>query len=135
MSHRRASGKDWLWEPTRQAIYLRDGDQCVACGEAEWGLTIDHVDPRGGNDASNLVTLCPGCNSRKRNYDLDVWADADTAARVRAAARPLTADERSAGRARAHARRPQRHVAHRARKLNQTSRARLASIPATEAPF
>jgi hypothetical protein len=135
MSHRRAGGKDWIWEPTRQAIYLRDGDQCVACGETEWGLTLDHVEPRGGDEPTNLVTLCPSCNNRKRCSTLDDWTDAETAARVRAAATPLTPELRAAGRERARHRRPRRHAAHRLRRLNQTSRARMAEVPTTEAPF
>jgi hypothetical protein len=135
--HHRNSGKDWLWEPTRQAIYLRDGDRCVACDhEGPWFLTVDHVDPRGGHAPSNLATLCVRCNSQKRSLSLEEWATPEIAARVRrAAAEPLTDAHRVVGRARAMVVRPRRVVARRERDLNRRSRARMASLPAAEAPF
>jgi len=71
---RTTSGYDWLWRPTRFAIYARDGWQCVCCQEpVKWtgdrkGPTLDHVRPSvlgGSNDPSNLITLCRSCNSSK----------------------------------------------------------------------
>jgi hypothetical protein len=58
-------------DPTvRERIFARDGFRCVYCGlpfPAEQ-LTLDHVQPRmrgGDNSDGNLVTACPGCNTRK----------------------------------------------------------------------
>lgn len=139
MPHVQTSGKDWLWEPTRQAIYLRDGDQCVVCGDGphvEAVLSVDHLDPCGSNKPDNLVTLCCSCNSSRRDRPLEEWWTPDAARRCReAAARPLTRELRDAGRARANELRPGRFNAHRLRRLNQTHRARMASLPDAEAPF
>jgi 5-methylcytosine-specific restriction endonuclease McrA len=71
---RTTSGYDWLWRPTRFAIYARDGWRCICCLEpVRWtgdrkGPTVDHVIPAvlgGSNDPSNLITLCRSCNSSK----------------------------------------------------------------------
>lgn len=51
----------------RRRIYERDGYRCVICGATE-DLTIDHIVPRvagGGNDETNLQTMCRSCNCRK----------------------------------------------------------------------
>ncbi len=70
MSHRTVSGYDWVWFPTRIAIYMRDGWRCLACG-AKPGerrlerLSLDHVRPDGGNSPRNLITLCVSCNSER----------------------------------------------------------------------
>lgn len=42
MSHRRTSGYDWIWRPTRLAIYARDGNACVRCGSPH-ALSLDHI--------------------------------------------------------------------------------------------
>lgn len=46
------------------AIYHRDGFRCLFCGEKE-SLSLDHVDPKGGNAPNNLVTLCVECNTKR----------------------------------------------------------------------
>lgn len=55
-------------------IYARDGFRCVDCGgpngqpDARTCLTLDHIVPAvvGGREwASNLVTRCQSCNSRR----------------------------------------------------------------------
>lgn len=72
--------RDWLkagdvtWQQLRE-VYLRDGGACVYCGAPVSVRTrpagpvgFDHVVPfsKGGhNTASNLVTCCQPCNSRK----------------------------------------------------------------------
>ena len=64
---------NWIRPEKRLAIYLRDGMACVYCGaavEKDEGvkLSLDHVRPycKGGtNDASNLVTACFECNSKR----------------------------------------------------------------------
>ena len=51
----------------RWEIFERDGYACQRCGSRR-RLTIDHVTPvsrGGGNDSSNLETLCRMCNSSK----------------------------------------------------------------------
>ena len=57
----------------RRAIQARDGNACRYCGQpVNWldrkgprGATYDHVVPGGGDDLTNLVVSCRGCNSRK----------------------------------------------------------------------
>lgn len=57
----------------KQLVRERDGDRCRYCGvQVNWKArrgpaagTFDHVDPRGGNSAANVVVACRGCNSRK----------------------------------------------------------------------
>src|SRR5262245_21577559 len=67
---RHSNGK-WIDADRRLAIYLRDGCACVWCGASvEQGaqLTLDHVVCRehgGSHHASNLITACLGCNSRR----------------------------------------------------------------------
>ncbi len=60
----RVSGMDWIWRPTRLAIYARDLEQCFACGST-FGLTLDHVHDGKGNDPSNLLTMCNVCNAAR----------------------------------------------------------------------
>jgi 5-methylcytosine-specific restriction enzyme A len=51
----------------RQAVFARDGYQCVKCGE-QAPLECDHIQAvaRGGtNELSNLQTLCKRCNRKK----------------------------------------------------------------------
>ena len=65
----------WVRPTTRLALYLRDGLGCVYCGQ-DWsvdGLVLDHVVSRsegGSNRFYNVVSACPGCNTRKRNGGL-----------------------------------------------------------------
>jgi len=74
------SGKDivlWSIERTdyrkkipqwiRDAVFARDGHQCLDCGSVH-DLTLDHIFPwsRGGRDTvANLRVLCRPCNSSK----------------------------------------------------------------------
>jgi 5-methylcytosine-specific restriction endonuclease McrA len=48
---------------------MRDNFACLYCGtgieQADIILTLDHVQHRGGNEASNLVTACFDCNLSK----------------------------------------------------------------------
>lgn len=77
--HPAASGGKWVRPSTRLAIYHRDGFCCVYCGRgAEAGnpLTLDHlhaVELGGTNEATNLVTACLRCNSRKQNDTIRAW--------------------------------------------------------------
>lgn len=62
--------------PTSQKmrIFRRDGFKCTYCGvDASqdfntWyyaNLNVDHIDPTGGNEDSNLTTACRTCNLLK----------------------------------------------------------------------
>lgn len=118
---RTTSGKDWLWEPTRQAIYHRDGDACFACSKRvrfigrpnptiparvrALGLAVDHVVPDAGNHPSNLLTLCGPCNGSKNARPLAAWRPELVA---RAAAQTALPLDRAEGRRRAELVRPSR---------------------------
>lgn len=62
-------GMNWIRQKKRAQIYARDGWLCVWCGNPG-PLTLDHLVPRslgGGNEATNLVTACRGCNEAQGN--------------------------------------------------------------------
>ena len=64
---------NWIRKDKRLAIYLRDGEACVWCGDTlENGatLSLDHVNPcelGGSNHESNLVTSCISCNCSRKD--------------------------------------------------------------------
>lgn len=70
------SGYDWISRATRLAIYARDHNECLACGNTK-SLTLDHlrrdIPKIDQHKATNLVTLCLMCNSSRRNTASDVW--------------------------------------------------------------
>lgn len=59
----------------RNAVYDRDGYECLSCGESEISqLSLDHIIPRskgGMAILSNLQTLCKNCNEEKGNRIID----------------------------------------------------------------
>src|SRR5687767_14332496 len=60
------SSSEWL--SVRLAVLERDGNTCVACGEACTGpdAHVHHLIPRfagGTDDPENLITLCAGCHA------------------------------------------------------------------------
>lgn len=60
----------WINPRIRAAVFIRDNNQCVNCGETE-NLTIDHIvsELRGGNNSEeNLQVLCRACNAKKRDF-------------------------------------------------------------------
>lgn len=60
-------GRRKLTATRRKAVFERDMYRCVACG-THLDLTIDHKHPvslGGGNELSNLQTMCMPCNSKK----------------------------------------------------------------------
>ena len=82
----------WCRPDRRLAIWLRDGLACIYCGAGpESGLSLDHVDPAGGNGDRNLVTACLSCNSARQDAPLREWlrsaGHAGAWARVRLAVR------------------------------------------------
>lgn len=65
----------------RLGIYLRDGNRCLWCGRSgkEVALSLDHVVPQShsltpNNHASNLITACIQCNSRRKTKSLKAFA-------------------------------------------------------------
>lgn len=78
-------GMNWISQPKRLAIYLRDGCACAYCGASvEQGtiLSLDHVKPHskgGSNHETNLVTCCKRCNDSRGNRALKTFAAAAAA--------------------------------------------------------
>lgn len=57
-----------------QALVERDGELCAWCGRGptpEIPLSIDHIDPDGGEALDNKQLLCIPCNSQKGNATED----------------------------------------------------------------
>jgi hypothetical protein len=56
----------------RKEIFERDGNKCVVCKSTE-SLTLDHLKPKskgGGDEDSNLQTLCRRCNQLKGGHNI-----------------------------------------------------------------
>lgn len=85
----RSSG--WIRRERREAIFERDGHECVYCRAPDDNIARphgpDHLRPRskgGGNEATNLVTACHRCNSSKRGLTLSEYVtDVDERRRIR----------------------------------------------------
>lgn len=84
------NGGAWIRAEKRLAIYIRDGFTCLCCGtdlrEAPpLGIALDHLVPKskgGGNESTNLVTICIRCNSRRGNKRWLAFYPAGAHARV-----------------------------------------------------
>ncbi len=118
-------GYNWIWLPTRMAIYARDKYRCLACNRRSWwgaGLSLDHVNPKKrGSNPKNLITLCRDCNTEKGCATVRRWRP-DILPRVRAALKlPI---DRAKGRKLAEKIKPGWHARHRAR--NKSYKERLA---------
>jgi hypothetical protein len=66
----RNGSTSWIAKSTRYAIYHRDGWRCVYCRfvVSSKSATLDHLKPEskgGTHAATNLVTACGRCNSRR----------------------------------------------------------------------
>lgn len=82
VGRKNGSGSGWIAREVRAAIYARDGHTCTYClcavhapgeGPANTMASLDHVlcaDLGGGNEVTNLVTACVGCNSAKRDLSI-----------------------------------------------------------------
>ena len=46
-------------------VYRRDSFTCRYCADKGGDLTVDHIDPEGGNSMENFATACRSCNSKK----------------------------------------------------------------------
>lgn len=109
-------GMNWIWGPTRYAIYTRDRDpvtgkfRCMWCLSRVWvygekgrrRVCLDHLVPwhmGGVNRPYNLVTSCVPCNNKRggRSWD-EVELAPEVYERVRAVGfHVLTADQRAEG--------------------------------------
>lgn len=71
----------WIRPDKRRRIYQRDGWRCVWCEcpvERGRNATLDHFlarDAGGSNDATNLLTSCLRCNSRRQNMPALLFAE------------------------------------------------------------
>lgn len=67
---KRILGKPFSFKK-RLRLYWRDAFTCRYCSRTMHplsdDLTLDHIDPQGGDDDDNLATSCRSCNSRKGN--------------------------------------------------------------------
>lgn len=84
------NGMNWIRQSTRARLNERDGWTCSCCGRPVYmsrllatmraapaanaqPATLDHIRPRikgGGNEHSNLVTLCLSCNSARQDQSM-----------------------------------------------------------------
>lgn len=75
----------------RLAIYLRDHFRCVYCrgdlhGADPRDITLDHLlcdADGGGNEPTNLVTACRGCNCSRQDRTLADFAGPETRREIR----------------------------------------------------
>jgi hypothetical protein len=83
---------------TRTEVLARNGFTCQWCGRGPGDadpvnpnrkirLHIDHIDPNGGNDKSNLRALCSACNQGKSNVQPASEKARDIIARLRKVSR------------------------------------------------
>ncbi len=83
---------------TRAEVLARNGFTCQWCGRGPGDadplnptrrvrMHVDHIDPDGGNDRSNLRTLCSVCNQGKSNIQPASEKAKDIIARIRKVSR------------------------------------------------
>lgn len=53
------------WRKISKRIILRDGRQCVTCGNDKMILNVHHINPYGGDGDENLITLCQSCHAKE----------------------------------------------------------------------
>lgn len=89
--YKKMNGGSWITSAKRLAINLRDGMTCIYClrdlhGADPRDVTLDHLVCRvdgGTNDASNLITACRSCNSKRQDLPLSPFASKETRAMIR----------------------------------------------------
>jgi len=92
------NGSSWIRKAKRFAIYHRDSFTCCYCGcrfDSSVGLSLDHVVARengGDNAATNLITACISCNSRKGDTPIHEFVDADHALILEQINKPVDLD-------------------------------------------
>ena len=73
--HKRRANKQGSFTAQEwQDLCARHDYRCLACGESNVKLTVDHVVPlsKGGmNTIENLQPLCGSCNSSKHTKEID----------------------------------------------------------------
>ena len=89
---RRLNGKGsgWISKINRLAIYLRDSFTCAYCGRDlaqahPREVTLDHLLPQcdgGTHEASNLITACLSCNSRRQHLPWRQYATGGAIERI-----------------------------------------------------
>jgi 5-methylcytosine-specific restriction protein A len=71
--HERGYGTEW--DKLREVILKRDEYQCQACKRRGWltaAREVDHIVPRedgGGEEPSNLQSLCKPCHAEKTRLE------------------------------------------------------------------
>ena len=80
--------------PTRKAVYRRDGYRCALCDSTK-GLQVHHAIPRsqgGNNTEHNLITLCATCHATAHGTRLPEVPDYMDAAELEQACVEYLAD-------------------------------------------
>ena len=73
---RKQSRRPAIPSAIKAAVFKRDGEVCVYCGQTAGPFHLDHVVPwsRGGeHSVENLVVSCPSCNLSKKDKTLKEW--------------------------------------------------------------
>lgn len=66
------------WLELRYRVLVKYGRRCMACGESEGEMHVDHIKPRRQYPHlalvfSNLQVLCRDCNLGKGHWDSTDW--------------------------------------------------------------
>jgi len=59
-------------------VASKTGGKCAYCGRTfreDDKITIDHIDPKGGEGVDNLYIACDTCNTRKGNRNLEEFRE------------------------------------------------------------
>lgn len=75
------SGEEWRLLSMR--VIARDGNRCQYCETTKGRMCCDHIVPLlsgGGNEETNLVCACEGCNGGKSGKSVEEWKGATWAA-------------------------------------------------------
>lgn len=68
-----------LSKKLRKQVFQKTNNRCWYCGKkfrkSAMYKTVDHVDPNGNGDLSNLVPACKSCNTIKSDRDLETFRE------------------------------------------------------------